>query len=204
MDDVMICLVGEQPLPNLLPIRYDRPKHVLLAYTKDTRQVSGRLEKVLAEEKMQVHPCKVPPFHIPAIRRTLGKAIADEKWASSQLVFNLTGGTKAMAFAAYSLAEAWRTHFIYLDSDEAPSGVYRYHFSGEENKAASLCMDETDDLPALINLDDYLRVHLDWYECKSFPGDTGGEFEGLVYQVLERTPGVDESNIAFTLWGTWK
>ncbi len=34
MKPVMICLVGEQPVPNLLPIRYCQPQQVVLVYSE--------------------------------------------------------------------------------------------------------------------------------------------------------------------------
>lgn len=32
----MIALVGEQPLPNFLPVRHDHPSDVVLVYTAKT------------------------------------------------------------------------------------------------------------------------------------------------------------------------
>lgn len=185
MEEVMICLVGEQPLPNLLPVRYDEPKHVVLAYTESTRQVSDRLEKVLRGEAL-AFPLEVPPFDIPAIRRALEEFIRGRAWRPDQVVFNLTGGTKAMAFAAYSLAETWRCRFIYLEGEAATSRLYRYRF----DKAGGTLPDGQDVVPGVITLDDYFGVHLGDFKVKGAAQTEGGKFEGAIGRALE--PIVDE------------
>jgi len=181
----MICLVGEQPLPNLLPVRYEEPEHVVLAYTQSTREVSDRLEKVLRGEAL-VYPLEVLPFNIPAIRSALEEFIAGRGWKSAQLVFNLTGGTKAMAFAAYSLAEEWRSRFIYLESEESTSQLYRYRFDWD----GTALSDGESIVPDVVGLDDYFKAHLGSYWQRPFPSGRGGEFERVVCQVLEQA--VDE------------
>jgi hypothetical protein len=185
MNDVMICLVGEQPMPNLLPIRYYSPEQVLLVYTEGTEEVKKRLETVLRRGP-EVYTLEVSPFDILDIRRTLDQFITGRGWHLSQIVFNLTGGTKAMAFAAYSLAQAWRSRFIYLESEEAESRVYRYSF----NQDGIALLDRDEVIPGVISLDDYLKAHLGMYLVRSFSRTEGGKFEKAVYQVLE--PVVDE------------
>jgi hypothetical protein len=180
MNDVMICLVGEQPIPNLLPIRYDVPTHAVLAYTEDVREVAKRLEKAL-RGNIQVYPLQVLPFDIPAIRKQLEEFITHRGWDPSQMVFNLTGGTKAMAFAGYSLAVAWGSRFLYLQSREVLSRVYRYDF---RNGMPILQRDEV--IPGVITIDDYLRVHLGAYQMKGrFDQVKGGKFEELIYSILK-------------------
>jgi len=184
MSDVMFAFVGEQPIPNLLPIRYDQPSEVVLAYTESTREVSKRLEQVL-HGSPQVHLSEVPPFEILVIRQTLEKLIIGRGWKASQIVFNLTGGTKAMALAGYGLAEELGSRFLYVQSEEVESRVYRYRF---ENGLALFEHEET--IPGVITLDNYLKVHLGIYYCKSFSQTEGGKFEEIIYQILQ--PVVDE------------
>lgn len=190
MNDVMICLVGEQPIPNLLPIRYDTPTQVVLAYTESTREVSRRLEKVL-HGGTQVYPLKVQPFDILATQRTLEEFADHRGWKPAQLVFNLTGGTKAMAFSAYTLAEKRHCRFLYLESDEVKSHVYRYNF---QNDVPLLERDES--IPGVITVDDYLKLHLETYRIKDrFDPGKGGKFEETICGALrgavdEVVPGV--------------
>ena len=182
----MICLVGEQPLPNLLPARYYEPEHVVLAYTQTTREVSARLERVLSRD-MLVYPQEVPSYDIPATRHILEEYITGRGWKPAQVVFNLTGATKAMAFAAYSLASAWQSSFVYMEGEDAASKLYRYRF--DLNGTVSL--DGTPDyIPSVIELEDYFEAHLDSHWLGDFPTGEGGEFERVVYQTLK--PAVDE------------
>jgi hypothetical protein len=180
VNDVMIALVGEQPIPNLLPIRYDKPAQVVLAYTESTREVSSRLEKVLRGGP-QVHLLEVSPFEITATRKQLEEFIVRRGWKPYQVVFNLTGGTKAMAFAAYSLAAVWSSRFLYLQSEDVESRIYRYNF---RNGVPALESDET--MPGVIAIDDYLKLHLGAYQTKGhFDPGAGGRFEEVIYNALK-------------------
>jgi len=185
MSSVMISLVGEQPIPNLLPIRHDSPSQVVLAYTERVQNVSKRLEGLL-RKSLQVYPLQVAPYEIQATKNTLEQFIMHQGWKPSQLVFNLTGGTKAMAFAAYRLAEEWRCPFIYVVSEETESRLYRYRF--DEQGMALLEQEEV--IPGVISLDDYLKVHLGIYNIIGFGPPPGGKFEEAVCKVLQ--PEVDE------------
>jgi hypothetical protein len=60
MPKTMLCLVGEQPVPTILPIRYCRPKEVVLVHTHTTKRVSDKLSPLLKTG------CRVVPFEITA------------------------------------------------------------------------------------------------------------------------------------------
>ncbi len=193
MEKVMICLVGEQPMPNLLPIRYDAPGEVLLVYTEETNEVKKRLEKVLSKDHL-IHSLEVSPYNIPDIKTSLQDFIQGRGWQPTQLVFNLTGGTKAMAFAAYSLARDWGAKFIYVESEEKENRAYRYYF---ENGEAYFERDEV--IPEVITLDDYLKAHLGAYILTGFSKGEGGKFEEAVYKSI--APEVNEIKAGVYLLG---
>ena len=71
MTNVMVALVGGQPLPNLLPVRQDKPEGVLLVYTQRTAQVAGRLSATLKDET-QVFEVETEAYDIPKIVTALG------------------------------------------------------------------------------------------------------------------------------------
>lgn len=184
----MISLIGEQPLPNLLPIRRDEPKDVVLAYTEGTRgteNVKIRLEKLL-RKSTRVHPLQVRPFDIRSTEALLRDFITNRGWKPEELVFNLTGGTKAMAIAAYELAETWHSRFLYLQSEATQNVLYRYCF--DANGKAELEVEDV--IPGVINLDDYLRIHLEQFTIEGFAKTEGGKFEEVIAKALERN--VDE------------
>ena len=60
MSKTMLCLVGERPVPNILPIRHCRPREVALVHTHTTKRVSDNLAPLLRTD------CRVVPFEITA------------------------------------------------------------------------------------------------------------------------------------------
>ena len=71
MRKILISLIGEQPVPNLLPIRYEKPQEVVLAYTDLTEKVFQRLKKLL-EPDILVHPLeKADPYDIRVFQEQL-------------------------------------------------------------------------------------------------------------------------------------
>src|SRR5437764_13457531 len=98
---VMISLVGEQSLPNFLPVRYYHPNDVLLIYSAKTRQKYEYLKLTLQKE-VNVLGLETDAYDIPAIARTLDEELGKIAALIPQpLVFNLTGSTKTMTLAAY-------------------------------------------------------------------------------------------------------
>jgi hypothetical protein len=183
---IMISLVGEQPIPNLLPIRHQSPAAVVLAYTDRTQAAAERLERLLPED-CETIPCHVSPYDIRETIRSLQALIKERSWVAADLLFNLTGGTKAMALAAYIAATDHMASFLYLQSEGRKTRLYRYDFDADGIPRVS-----TDQLlPGLITIDDYLRAYVDDYWVTGFAkGGPGGSFERAIYDVLE--PKVDE------------
>ena len=183
---IMISLIGEQPIPNLLPIRYQSPDAVVLAYTDWTQAAAERLERLLPED-CEAIPCHVSPYDIQETIRALQTLIKERSWVTADLLFNLTGGTKAMALAAYVAAVDHMASFLYLQSEGRKTRLYRYDFDADGIPRIS-----TDQLlPGLITIDDYLRAYVDGYRVTRFAkGGPGGAFERVIYRALK--PMMDE------------
>jgi hypothetical protein len=128
----------------------------------------------------------VSAFDIVQIRTQLGKSLADQGWRGPQTIFNLTGGTKTMAFAAYELAVRLGSDFIYLQSEGGRSLIYRYVTVG----GAPVLEGEPQEVPPLLTIDDYLRVHVETYVVEGYAKGDGGLFEKAVHDALQ--PCVDE------------
>jgi hypothetical protein len=183
---ITISLIGEQPIPNLLPMRYQPPAAVVLVYTERTQAAAGRIERLLPGG-CEAAPCLVSPYDIQEIARALQALIEKHKWAAADLLFNLTGGTKAMALAAYLVAATYSAPFIYLQSEGKRTRLYRYEF--DANRVPHVV--SRDLLHGLIKIDDYLRAYVDDYQLMGFAKDeTGALFEQAIYEALE--PVVDE------------
>lgn len=190
MTTKMIALVGEQPIPNLLPIRHVKPVEVLLVRTDRTKQVSERLEKVIKQE-VGVHFCQVDPYDIAKIYTKLTEKIEGLKWSTSEIILNLTGGTKPMAFAAYQLAVNQSLQFMYLESEKGQSRLRRYEFKGD------LPVTLTDEVIfGVVSIQDYLTAHLSNFSQSGFSKDKsgqlndGGRFEKSLHDYLR--PHIDE------------
>jgi hypothetical protein len=189
---IMISLIGEQPIPNLLPICYQPPAAAVLVHSDFTHAAAQRLEPLLPAGCEPV-PCRVSAYDIAAIHAELIKLLAEKDWAAAELVFNLTGGTKAMALSTYLLAAELRAPFLYLQSEGKKTRLYRYEF--KEGNVPQIAEDKL--LPGLITIDDYLRAFVGDYNTGSFANDdAGGRFERAIHAALHLM--VDE--IAVSVW----
>jgi hypothetical protein len=161
-----------------LPIRHYHPDSTLLAYTSTTQSVFERLQATLVP--MQTQGIEVDAY---SIDKTIEKLRSEaQKWEPKQLIFNLTGGTKAMALAAYYVAADLNARFLYLESEGRKSRAYHYSF-----KDGGLCSDFNELLPPCISIEDFLNVYLGknaWKE-EGFSRDEGGPFEEAIGRVLE-------------------
>jgi len=177
----MVALVGEQPIPNLLPVRYLKPTALVLVYTERTKDVARRLQQLLSE--IEIVPLELlDAYHVAAIRERIRQSVA----AQEDLLFNLTGGTKTMVLAAYDLAREWQSPFLYFQT-EGPHGrdqqsvLYRYIW--DANTAVlerRFVLDEP-----LISLDDYLRAYFGGYDETGFSKERGGVLERAVHRALD-------------------
>ncbi|MCL6478846.1 MAG: DUF1887 family protein [Peptococcaceae bacterium] len=172
---VMVALVGEQPIPNLLPVRHLKPMTVHLVCTERTEKVAGRLESLIRTAS-RVNTQKVEPYDVDQIYRELKKAVEDSE-PTEEILFNLTGGTKLMSIAAFRLASEKGSPFLYLETEGKKSRLYFYRF--DRPGQPSLCREEI--LPTLINIDDYLKAHVGEYHYQH----KKNEFEDQVYAFLK-------------------
>ena len=185
MRPIMVCLVGEQPVPNLLAVRHFRPAKAVLAFTQRVKPTSERLSKVLSGE-CEVHSLPVSEYDLEVTQSALEAFINGRGWVTDGVFFNLTGGTKLMALAAYRLAEAWRCPFVYVES-ERDGLAHRYEF-GSDSKLRHTAERIA---PGVLSLDDYLKVHLGSVALKKrFDPGPGGLFEQAVMEALR--PAVDD------------
>ncbi len=179
----MIALVGEQPIPNVLPVRHYHPERVLLVYTDKTAAVAQRLQGILPGATLHG---PVEAFNIADTEQQLHAWIQQHVKEGESLLFNITGGTKLMSLMAYRLAEQLRSTAVYLETGKS-SIIYTYQFLPDGTTATP----EQTELPTLIDIDTYLRAHIDTYQSGGYANDDkGGLFERALHQALE--PAVDE------------
>ncbi len=175
MKQVMVCLIGEQPVPNLLPIRHCQPQQVILVYSTTTKRVSDNLERLL-KGKFVVLSHEVPPYDIVAAQKNLAEYLSQRNLQGTNLLFNLTGGTKPMSLAAFRLAQEQSVSVVYLQSEGGQSLLYRYEFD-----KGGLVLRERTVIGELLTIDDYLKAHVGKYQQRRQKDD----FEQLVLNALQ-------------------
>ncbi len=190
MTSNMIALIGEQPIPNLLPILHQLPQAVLLVRTKFTELTSIRLKAVLKDRVTVEFVDIKDAYHIVEIYEQLSAKIEALHWSQQSLVFNITGGTKPMSVAAYQLAVDWQQPIQYLQSEQQQSRLRQYRLT---NNQRYLENDET--IGTVITIEDYLNAHLPGFKSEGFSTkgqelSDGGAFEETIFKTLK--PNVDE------------
>lgn len=191
----MIALVGEQPIPILLPIRTLKPKRVALMHTTETYVVAQRLERLV---DVPVDLLQTKPYDVRDCQQKLKRYLSK---VGGPITYNLTGGTKPMLLAAYTLAVSAHSAVVYLQTQGNISRLYSYRIS-----SSGLSETGSHDLGTLISTDDYLRAHLSDYSIAGFSQTggrltVGGQFEkaladALVGQIDDVLPGVHPAGVA--------
>lgn len=173
----LLSLIGEQPMPALLPDRFLRPERTWLICTERTEPVARRLQRLLPHAQIET----TDPYDLPAILAALGRLLP----ADEPVIVNLTGGTKMMMLAAFALAMQRGWDFVYLESERTPNRLHRYSLAGGHLRRTA-----SQELPALIAAADYLNAHLPGFDETGFSRDEkgqltiGGRFEQAVYDAL--------------------
>ena len=180
---VMVSLVGEQPAPNLLPIRHCEPDLVILLETRVTERVGERLQALMEDKGYRTHRAMVDGYRIPVTEGQLEALLEEHVDREATLLLNLTGGTKPMALATYRVAAARRGEVMYLGSEAGRTVLYRYGWCGEELELARV-----EEIAAVITLDEYLRAYQGRYTTNA-PKEP---FERAVVEALHNADAVDE------------
>ena len=177
----MIALIGEQTLPNFLPIKHYQPESVVLIYTERTKKTYEKLSATLQKE-VKVLGLETHAYDIGSITKSINDMLdAIPELSLQPLQFNLTGGTKAMVLAAYQVASSRQSPIMYLQSEGKRTHVFHYKWENQQLKAAN---DEF--LPELLNLRDVFDLHLgpgNWRE-EGASKEEGGTLEEAIANTL--------------------
>jgi hypothetical protein len=161
---VLVCLVGEQPAPNVLPLEYYQPDRVVMVCTDRTTIIAERTAKIIeADYDIDVVTplCVTPPYKISEIQKVLKAYIETHTTEKDDLVFNLTGATKPMVISAYEYAKSKSARAFYYQSQANTSLIHPYRFS--EGK---LTFDEPVPIGSSLNIDQFLKLYLGDYKTK--------------------------------------
>jgi hypothetical protein len=177
-NSTLISLVGEQPIPLLIPYKHLNIKNHILVFTETTVKVASRLEKMLNAQKLKISD----PYSLERILADLNKELDKKSLDASDFIFNLTGGTKIMAIATYAFVSLKNSKFVYYQSENNQNRLFTYKF---KDGLPSLHQSETL-TNELITIDDYLNAHLLGYEVEGFSTEEGGKFEEAIYDILKK------------------
>ena len=180
----LINLIGEQPIPNLLPVLHLKPTETFILYTDKTKNVGNRLINLLnkyPECTTDARKVKVDPYNFNSLINILTDILSFNK--TKEYIFNITGGTKLMSIALFQYAIQNNSEAIYLQSENNKSILYTLSLN-DDDKLTS----KQEELPELLNVDLYLRAHLPGYKL-SKPNseyESGIHFENAVIAELRR------------------
>lgn len=189
----MLLLVGEQPIPNLLPVLFLKPKNVILIYSDRTEDQTINLTKLLEDKGINCHPEKVDAYQISSTTQIMQDAI---KGITEKLIINLTGATKLMSIAAYDLARINQVPFVYLESEKRKSLLHFY-----KPNDGSFYLTETQELEELITLDDYFKCYGLAYSDGEYADGDGAWLEKAVVATLEKADFEVKYGVKFTRFG---
>jgi len=193
MTKFLVELIDEQPVTNLLSIRYQDPQEVLFVGTRDHHNVSQHLTALIGQ-KIPIHLSEINYAYEPnMIFKAIQKKIRKIGWTPEDVTFNLSGGTRIMSFAAYHAALVSKGHLSDIEYFN-----HRYHIRKYKYNESDLHFEKVDDqtLPNLLTIDDYFHAHVPGFDCDGFSSnkrgliDVGGLFERVIFNTLE--PHVDQ------------
>lgn len=181
---VLFCLVGEQPVPNLLPILYYRPAYVVLVHSDYTRRVAENLRRVL-DATPPVTLCEVDAFAIERARLVMLDLIVEHGWPPTDLTFNFTGGTKPMSLAGYRVAQDFEgCTLIYIQTRQGRNECFEYNLVGT---SFVLKNSRPQEITTVLDIDRHLRAQglLHWNTTPE--GDTSAQasFTRVIAEALE-------------------
>ncbi len=152
---LLLSLLGEQPIPNLLPLWQDgRYTATQFAATKATMPLAEQLARFVRHDPhlgrlTVLEPLLLPPYDIAQARAILAGRLAECQLAGQPVSLNLTGGTKLMSLAALQAAFG--------------SGAPLVYVATEENRLITLGSDgaerASEPIHVRVTVEQYLRAH---------------------------------------------
>lgn len=152
---LLLSLVGEQPIPSLLPL-WQGPEYdsVQLAHTATTTSAAETICNAIKNDpqlkRLQIlPPIKLDAYDMRRARLALNRAIQSHLEDGQSLRLNFTGGTKIMSLAAIQAAYGTGIGLLYVSTEEGR--LIYYGSDGAETASAPL--------DVRIDIDQYLRAH---------------------------------------------
>lgn len=116
MSRIHVCLVSGQVIPNLIPLlRPDmKPDKVILFVSRDMGRNATRMESILSPRGIEVERRPIDAYDMESAKNSVFDLLTD--YEDAELLLNVTGGTKIMAFAAFEMFTAAKRPVVYVDT----------------------------------------------------------------------------------------
>ena len=168
---VMFNLIGEQPIPNLLPVLYLKPDKSIFLYTDKTEKIAKNLKEMVTNSNI----LKIYPYDFNRTYSELKKLFTE----NDEIIANVTGGTKIMSLSLFQLALANNSEIIYYISEKNTSLLYKFRLN--DNNELDLT---TVELPELITAEQYIKAHIRYFDFRKQEKNRGTDFENLICDTL--------------------
>jgi hypothetical protein len=152
---LLLSLIGEQPIPNLLPLwQFPEYSATQFAATRTTLPMAHTLAAAVRRDaqlkKVDVlEPLLLEAYDIAQARDVLTAALVTHRAQGREVCLNLTGGTKLMSLAALQAAFG--------------SGIRLLYISSEQNQVIMLASDGSErarqPIQVRISAEQYLAAH---------------------------------------------
>lgn len=101
MKKIHVCLVSDQPIPNLTTVLQFRPDTVVLLYTRDKKPQKDRLERVIKSKGFTVEGREIQPYGMGNVISVCESIIRD--CPACEVSLNITGGTKIGTLGSFQV-----------------------------------------------------------------------------------------------------
>lgn len=152
---ILLTLLGEQPIPNLLPLwQYRAFSGVQFVVTPRTRPLAESLAAFIRQDRTLQHlqvyePLDVEAYDLSQTRLRLIQALMSHIRVHTPVTLNLTGGTKLMSLAAMQAAYGLAVPLLYVSSETGE--MILYTSDGVEQRREPIHVS--------ITVDQYLQAH---------------------------------------------
>ena len=135
---ILLSLLGEQPIPNLLPL-WHAPQYTVtqFAATPTTLPLARALAEFIRHDPQLgrltvLEPLELAAYDVQLARARLAEALAAHQLSSQQVCLNLTGGTKLMSLAALQAAFGSGVPLMYVATEQ--NSVIYFRSDGSEER----------------------------------------------------------------------
>ena len=188
----VVSLVGEQPIPVLLPLLHMKPEVAILVHSERTESQARRV-RALISDRIDAQLLCVKAYDVRDTQVKVEEGLQRYTLPGREIWLNFSGGTKPMVLGGFVAAARNGVGLLYLESERGKSILYRYRVASGEVEPAG----DPEELPSLLNIKTYIKAHVDDPEFGHAAKTAGEGFEEAVAQALRAYVDEVERGIRF-------